>query len=198
MAKYIERYKTLEDDGETRLIMGSTAGSFIKYESQINNYNVCTPTHVTIELGINDYGGLSNEQRAADIEKIAELITAYNSDIKVGFVQVHIPGAFNPQKWSDVGKFGQIGDWFINAYTSKLWGINRILSEKYNTPNGINGIYYVPTFYVHGFTKAGAYQHPMPNGREIIVDGTDVLHPAIDVYQEIGYQILCWLLYTLV
>ena len=198
LAKYIERYKTLEDDGETRLIMGSTAGSFIKYESQINNYNVCTPTHVTIELGINDYGGLSNEQRAADIEKIAELITAYNSNIKVGFVQVHIPGVFNPQKWNNIGKFSKVTGWYINNYVKPLWDINKILSEKYNTPNGINGIYSVPTFYTHGFTKDGAYQHPMPNGREIIVDGTDVLHPAIDVYQEIGYQILCWLLYTLV
>lgn len=197
LAKYIERYKTLEDDGETRLVMGSTAGTFIQYNSQITNYNVCTPTHVTIELGVNDYRGLSNEQRAADIEKMAELITAYNSNIKVGFVQVHVPGVFNPQKWNGIGKFSRVIDWTVNVYVKKLFSINKILSEKYNTPNGVNGIYFVPTYYTHGFTRAGAYQHNLPNGREIIIDGTDDLHPAIDVYQEIGYQILCWLLYTL-
>ena len=50
-AIYINRYKTIEDDGTNRLVVGSTAGSKV---SNVNDFDVCTPTHVVVFMNQNE------------------------------------------------------------------------------------------------------------------------------------------------
>lgn len=47
---FVDNFKTLADDGETRLEVGSTAG---KKVTNVNEWDVCTPTHVVINLNHN-------------------------------------------------------------------------------------------------------------------------------------------------
>jgi hypothetical protein len=58
-------------------------------------------------------------------------------------------------------------------------------------------VWYIPSFAVQGFTKAVGKNAITSDGRQIIIDGTDVIHPAMNVCYDIGQQIWAWLLYTL-
>lgn len=191
-AKYLERYKTREEDGITKLILNQTAGTKITSQSQIDNYAVCTPTHVTVELGMNDYRQLTSQERADDIEQIATLIHSYDNSIKVGICQVHCTGTFNPEKWADLGWFTKMDTYVFKS----LFGLNKELCSRYDNLSNQSGIYYVPTYFTQGCEKSGAIYKNLVNGREVLVDGTDAIHASLDVYKEIGYQIYCWILYT--
>ena len=48
---YLDKYRTLADDGETRLVVGSTAGSLV---TNVNAWDLCTPNIVVLQLGMND------------------------------------------------------------------------------------------------------------------------------------------------
>jgi hypothetical protein len=131
---------------------------------------------------------------------MAELIHQYDSSIKVGIVQVHTPGVFDSFAMSSKGHFNEAGITDVSydlGGDGGVWGVNKIFSDKYTGQDGIDGIYYVPTYFAHGSTRAGAKYVYTPTGERLISDGTDKLHPALDAYKEIGYQILCWILYTL-
>lgn len=195
---YLNRYKTLEENGVTRLVVGSTAGTKISSNKDLNNIDVCTPTHVIIELGVNDYLQLSVTQKANDIKKIAQLIYNYDNNIKVGIAEVHIPHVFNPGVWYDKAAYIQISNEKLNKYfldEKSMYFVNKSLSDGEVWKK--TGICYVPTYSVIGSTARGARICKNINGNDIILDGTDDLHPAIDVHKEIGFQILGWLLYSI-
>ena len=50
LQSYLNKYKTLADDGVTRLVVGSTAGTSV---TNVNAYDVCTPNVVVLQLGMN-------------------------------------------------------------------------------------------------------------------------------------------------
>lgn len=51
LAYYLSQYKTLADDGVTRLVVGSTAGTAV---TDVNAWDLCTPNVVVVQLGLND------------------------------------------------------------------------------------------------------------------------------------------------
>ena len=51
ITSYINRYKTIANDGITRLTVGSTAGTKV---TDVNAYDVCVPTHIIIQHSHND------------------------------------------------------------------------------------------------------------------------------------------------
>lgn len=195
LAKYLERYKTLEDDGVTRLVVGSTAGTKITSDN-INGYDICKPTHVTIELGINDYRGISIQQRFADIAALCTAIHAYDSNIKVGIVTVHGTGSFYPELFTDVISADKKSDTKIE-FDALMFDLNKAAMEAYPSEDGTNNVYYIPSYSTQGFTKAGGKNGITSDGHTIIIDGTDYEHPAMNVCYDIGQQIWAWLLYTL-
>ena len=52
ISKYLERYKTLADDGITPLVVGETAGTEVTESDKY--FNLCTPNIISIQLGFND------------------------------------------------------------------------------------------------------------------------------------------------
>lgn len=200
LAKYLERYKTLADDGVTRLVIGETAGTKITQPYQLTDYDICEPSHVTVELGMNDYTGLTAQQRVDDIIQLCNLIRLFDSNIKIGIITVHHTGLFYPEDWVDRIVSKGISDKAIYLYyssESSLVNVNRIISEMFVSENGLNGIYYIPSYHIQGNTKLGAKLGLKSNGEPIIIDGYDIIHPSIDVYKEMGQQLWAWLLYTL-
>lgn len=51
LAYYLSQYKTLADDGVTRLVVGSTAGTAV---TDATAWDLCTPNVVVVQLGLND------------------------------------------------------------------------------------------------------------------------------------------------
>lgn len=196
LAKYLERYKTLEDDGVTRLIVGSTAGTEIT-STYINRYDICKPTHVTIELGMNDYRAISIQQRFADIAALCTAIHAYDSNINVGIVTVHGTGSFYPELFTDMISADKKSDNEIE-YQALLFDLNKAVMEAYPSKDGTNNVYYIPSYSTQGFTMLGGKNGITNDGHTIIIDGTDPIHPAMNVCYDIGQQIWAWILYTLV
>ena len=197
LAKYLERYKTLADDGETRLVIGETAGTKIDTETRLNNWDICKPSHITVELGVNDYGGLTVQEKFDDIDGIVSAIHDYDSTIKVGIVNVHLLGLFYPELFTDKIATERVKDNVISIYFTALFDLNKKVLEEYPSEDGTSNTFAVPTYFVQGFTKVGARYGVTSDNIPIIIDGTDDLHPAINVCHDLGQQIWAWILYTL-
>ena len=191
---YIERYKTLQDDGKTRLVVGSTAGTKIS-EANINKIDVCTPTHISIELGENErwWYPATAEQTCDDIEKLMEIINEEYPDIKVGFINPRYIGVFYPEKWYDTAICGEMA-------TSNLfkYQINKIMQERFGELETQTQNYFLPCYYVQSplYRQTSRYDMSLLDMRNIIVGGTDPNHPGLLTYWSIGYQVLSWLYYT--
>lgn len=196
LAKYLERYKTLADDGVTRLVVGSTAGTKIT-SGQINIYDICRPTHITIELGVNDYRGLTAQEKFDDIDGLVSAIHGFDSSIKVGIVNVHLLGPFYPELFTERIATEKLTDNEISYGFPGLFDLNKKVMEEYPSEDGTNNTFAVPTHFVQGFARVGARYGVTGDNIPIIIDGTDDLHPAINVCHELGQQIWAWILYTL-
>lgn len=118
LAEYINKYKTLDVDGTTRLIPGSTAGSEIT-SADINSADVCVPSHVVIIMSENyqRYGSnISASDIVDDLESIADLIHQYNSSVKIAFGCTRKYGAFNPSMYDFYP-----GIFTFNSYLFNIW-----------------------------------------------------------------------------
>lgn len=116
LSKYLARYKTLSNDGVTRLVIGSTAGNLVE---DVNYNDVCEPTHIVIIMNENDARWTSSGAVAADDMKLcAELIEDYNNAIKVAIGSTRGYGAFNPSEYS---YFGYVGNFYHNTRRNQTW-----------------------------------------------------------------------------
>ena len=67
LSSYLAKYKTLADDGVTRLVVGSTAGTSV---TNVNSYDVCTPNIVVIQLGMNGTAAIYSEYVTLMVQQI--------------------------------------------------------------------------------------------------------------------------------
>lgn len=196
LSTYINRYKTLQDDGKTRLIVGSTAGAKITNKN-INSIDVCTPTHVTIELGENErwWYTVTAEQTCDDIEKLYEIINTEYPDIKIGFVNPRYLGVFYPEKWFDMGICGVMS---VAGNTFK-YDMNKIMQERLGSLDTQTKNYFLPCYYVQSplYREKTRYDISLLNNKEVILGGTDNNHPGLLSYWSMAYQVLSWIYYTL-
>lgn len=81
ISKWLERYRTLDDNGN-RLTLGSGTGTKITNEN-INQINVCTPTHVLLQTGLNDWSQVSVEQYIADMDIFVSKIKSQLPNAKI-------------------------------------------------------------------------------------------------------------------
>lgn len=63
--RFIERYRTLDDNGN-KLTLGQGTGTKITAEN-LERINVCKPTHILLQTGLNDWSQVSVEQYLADM-----------------------------------------------------------------------------------------------------------------------------------
>lgn len=88
----LDKYKTLADNGMTRLIPGETAGTEVK---DANAYDLCTPTHVVINLNHNS----SLAEYKANIPDIVKTIKREYPDIIVILMSIDETGTYFPAKY---------------------------------------------------------------------------------------------------
>ncbi len=112
LEKYIERYRTMDDQGNRlesdmadpsgRKVRGKDGkryriGSRIVSQALLNKVSVCSPTHVVINVGINDGDSFSSIGATADVLK--SLLECFPGIPAAHFV-MRWPGACYPELWA--------------------------------------------------------------------------------------------------
>ena len=90
----LDKYRTLADNGMTRLIPGETAGTEVK---DANAYDLCTSTHVVINLNHNS----SLAEYKANIPDIVKTIKREYPDIIVILMSIDETGTYFPAKYPE-------------------------------------------------------------------------------------------------
>lgn len=140
---WLNKYRTLNDNGE-RLTLGEGTGTLIN-EGNLNDIDVCTPTHVLIMLGAN--GGGTIEQ----YKEMVDTIKSEFPDIVIGIAIPDSAGTYFPSLhpkcdekctiWNDTGSQG--------SRHNQQFGLQKMLQEYYGTEEQENNkIYIVPFYYV--------------------------------------------------
>ena len=101
---FVDNYKTLNDDGKTRLSVGSTAGPLV---DDVTKWDVCTPTHVVINLNHNS--SLSEYQ--TNITNVVNKIKQEYPNMIIILMSIDETGTYFPNKYSDyyVNSLGKNG-----------------------------------------------------------------------------------------
>lgn len=190
---YLSRYKTLTDDGLIRLVVGSTAGSKV---TDVNAYDVCVPTHLTIELGENDRWWFNPTPNSVvmDIIEIANTIHAEFPAIKIGTVFNPWPGTLFPNRYPDI--IVNERDLQINSFKADLDSITRTSLSSLED-QVLNNIFYIPTYKTFLPTSSLYDSVGYVADREILIMGSDKTHPGLMAAASMGDQIYAWIYYTL-
>lgn len=144
IGKWLSRYRTMDDNGN-RLSVGSGTGTLID-ETNINKMNVCTPTHVIIQLGQNDIDriGASGVQSAFDnIKLIVNAIKEEYPDMIVIVAQSDRPGTMFPNYYGYSGYDCRI----TMGGHYKTRQLVSLLQTEYEGTKEDSGIYFCPNFY---------------------------------------------------
>ena len=116
MSTYIARTKTLDVDGTTRLVVGTTAGLWV---GNVNSYDVCNPTHIVIIMNENDSRWkASGSEIASDLKLCADLIANYDATIKIAIGSTRKYGVFNPSLYNHLG---YVGNFYFGSRQYDSW-----------------------------------------------------------------------------
>lgn len=210
LSKYLEHYRTLDDSGN-RLGLGDpslgdrilddssynalSASDQKKFRKHSDNFNVCTPTHIILQLGTNDSNTASTS--AANLQSIIDKVRAEGyTTINIGVSYPGVSGTFFPDLYPDI----------INS------SINLDLDDKqkaYNTAyagldDDANNQYYLPIFYIQPTGKSVTLRNT--DTPSSLVDGIEAgvkfgnvpeLHPSVHAHLAWAYQYYSWIKWTL-
>lgn len=204
---YLNRYKTLANDGISRLNAGSTAGTEVV---DVNNYDVCLPTHIIIQHSHND-GAVSwfpsNIRKLTNAIK-SEYLSQDWGDIIIGISIVDEAGTYFPNKYPEFDK--SIKFWehvYLHnaAYQNQQSIFNEFWISSANEDS--EKIFLLPTFHV----QPPAYGMPFRETNPPEHSGIDGLknsfkmpfgaacnwHPNQLAHKSWGVQMWAWIKYTL-
>ena len=186
---YLNKYKTLADDGTTRLVVGSTAGTLVE---NAEAFDVCTPTHVVIIMSENERNALptTGYRCANDMHLCAQLIKSYSSSIKCGIGSTRMYGAFNPDNYNNIGLISTIGG---TQYSASVY--KRLLELKDNN----DGIVILPVYSVQsviGDTLANRAIDTL-SGNSVLRVSQDQIHTRTIGYLDRAYLVTAWVISTL-
>ena len=200
VSKWIERYRTLDDKGNRltgkkgESVEGSDGkqykiGSMVE---DVNSWDVCTPTHVFICLGINDdrrLGDITPKQK----ETMASIFEEINPNVNIGFGYLRQLGSSDPMAWQDV-----FVDKQENTVGSNATSQDGYFKNKYSILG--NKRMYVPTMYCEGMrgrnTSGKAFDFDTQEYVSLSTD--DGIHPSLAAHYGVAYQVLSWCYLTLV
>lgn len=143
--KWIDTYRTLDDEGN-RLMVGNGTGTAIT-DSNINEYDVCTPTHVVIMLGTN--GGQTTEQYKKMVDDIKseypEMIIALAVSDSAGtyFPSLHPHTGDELTFWNDSKGGTQAG-----RHNTMFTCMKNIIDEFDNEVYENDKVYVLPFYFV--------------------------------------------------
>ena len=190
--KMIERYRTLDDEGN-RLTLGEGTGTLIT-EENINTIDVCTPTHIVISLGHNDFARHSVELFKS---YLVEMINSIREELPNVYIIITLSppiiGAWNPElypSYENIPTPLHIERYYENAnyWIEYFRDYDEIGNKTFLLPN-----YYVtPT--AEGF-KNIEYIDGAGNKKYIPYGDGISIHPNYKAHANWGYQLYSLLKY---
>jgi hypothetical protein len=196
LAKYLERYRTMDDAGN-RLVGSAgetvtgldgntyTIGTLV---SNTSDYDVCTPTHLVFNVGINGSGAPNTVEN--HVSNIKELVSL--TSLPTAFFICRYSGVCSKEIWSDVANAEELKTLNVSV-------LNALVSvQPWFEEQEVNGKYLLPCYQI---------QVPISGDGEFLESSISTLtdrlwvnngvHTSYVGYWSIGVQVLNWLYYTL-
>lgn len=192
----IDKFKTLADDGVTRLEVGSTAGTEV---TDVNAFDFCTPTHVVINLNHNSL--LSEYQNT--IPDIVKTIKTEYPDMIVILMSIDETGTYFPYLYPEYNENDITWENNSNLHNKNL-SIYRYIKESLE--DEANNIYVCSGHLVqHPVKSYPSVDNILPEtiGGEIEYYGNHSdgsapnYHPNNIAHKSWGYQLYSLIKYTL-
>lgn len=193
LVKYLSNYKTLADDGITRLTVGSTAGALV---TDVNAVDICTPTHVIIQLGFNDVEG----DVATNIQLMINVIKDEFPNMIVIISLIDAAGTYFPELYPDYDHTSI--DMLNDGLHGKMY--NLIAAGK-AMENVNNKIFFCPNYFIQPTAEAVAFRNvnfPESLANSYFQFKTEHgagnnYHPNTYAHAAWGYQLYALIKYTL-
>jgi len=190
IAKWIAQYRTLDDSGNI-LALGSGTGSLIT-SGNIATINVCTPTHIFVRLGQNDFG-------KCDPSVFQTNVLALISEIRTELPNVYIiiglalpsMGTWHPERypnWFDLPTPAQ-AYWYNNA---QYW------SAYFKTYNQETNKVFLLEEYYFSPVSDGFYHYSYSDGLNTYCTPfgvSNTIHPNSTTNFQQGYHLYALLKY---
>jgi len=193
LAKYLADYKTLADDGVTRLQAGSTAGTLV---TDVNAHDVCTPTHIVIQTGFND----TEANWAVDVQLMIDSIKAEFPDMIIIISTIDAAGTYMPENYPmfDAASINLLGD----TLHAKMY--NLVAAAK-SLESVEDKIFYCPNYFIQPTAFGVAFRNvdfPESIANSQFIFKTEHgagnnYHPNTYAHAAWGYQLYSLIKYTL-
>lgn len=201
IASYVSKYRTMDDNGNRLALTDANIGTLIT-ASNINTYDVCTPTHIIYLLGTNGGGTL---------EQYTQLVSQAKTDFPdchVALAIVDSAGTIFPSKYKDATPSKcrwNITNVNNNRHLS-CFDIQKIFNENFdNDTQKANGVYVLPFFFVSSPMFFSSRESNLP---ECDIVGEEAKHEAeygwypathldIRAHYNMAYQMYAWIKFTL-
>lgn len=185
LSLYLSRYRTMNDNG-VRLDEGDSNLGTLITSSTRTQYDVCTPTHIIIELGTNDVNaGLSVAKYGIDL--LISEIQDWSASVKVIWCIARHPGVWW-QRYQNL--FANIVG--LNSFTEKF-DLNEYYSGLYDDDvfDKESQVHFCPTYNVQSVLGSpNCIQNiDLETEEPVIGNASDTVHCSIVAHKTIGYQL---------
>lgn len=206
MLTYLNRYKTINNDGTTRLVVGSTAGTKV---TDTNAYDVCLPTHVIIQHSHNDGNVVwfaDNMRKWTDAIKAEYTAQGWAAPF-IGISVIRHTGTYYPKRYTMFDR-SSIALWLSTPATG-YDNMQRIIDEYWvsDANEDTERIYILPSMHVQPpawstpFRKVDTPEFGITGLSEHmyrVIDGAGATwHPNAIAHRCWGMQMYAWIRYTL-
>ncbi|WP_455498626.1 hypothetical protein [Coprobacter sp.] len=196
--KWLERYRTLLDDGTTRCNIDNK-GTLV---TDVNEFDVCLPSHITLAHSHNDLNKIYIQEvyRAWTDSIRAEYALNNWGKVYIGLHIIDFVGSYYPSKYAQILPVTPLWESGIHGYEN----YKRISSEFLN--DGSNGIFILPSLFI----SHPAFSAPVRNAdspeyeiigdkrfeHKVINGGGPLWHPNALAHRCWGIEIYAWIRFT--
>jgi hypothetical protein len=194
---YLSRHKTLSDVIKTeRLVVGSTAGTKV---TDVNAYDVCTPTHITLNFGQNDnwlFPSASLDSHAITVRNIANTILSEYPNIQIGVLINPYPGTLYPELFPLGVRYAK-NDFAINLKSGLRTALIANLGVSKSITH-VGKITYIDAYVVMNPTSHAEDDYGENSGVRVDFEDTERsgVHPGLKAQAGIGDQVYGFLYHT--
>ncbi|SFD47383.1 hypothetical protein [Spirosoma endophyticum] len=203
---WLNKYRTLANDGVTRLVVGSTAGTSV---TDVNAYDVCVPTHIVVNLGANDNDPVNYVQGINDLKAAIKAEYAANGwgVVNIAVVLPDYNGTFFPSKYPAFGESAAF--WKSTNNHAARWQMmkNYVDTVLAADTEDADRVHLLPFYWVQPTAWSVAYRSAsLPDAMtterrfdsriEVDYGWVPFVHPNGIAHWNFAYQLYSWLKYT--
>ena len=212
---WVENYRTLMvlQDGSTTRCSTSNKGKLVK-DNEINEYNVCEPTHVLIAFGYNQMYNSDDSTRSAYLSELRTMIDTIHSEYPNVYIMLQMPdtsGTYFPNLYPNyIGNDADIYPFDYTRGTAKRTHdkLAYMTKDLMGLEDLDNKVIYVPSYFVSPLCDGGGFRNVCEpsflslkndDARMRVMTGTNgpYLHPNNAAHAVWGYQIYSIIKWTI-